>query len=64
MSSNSVKKLFKKYSGQWVSVGENYKRIYAHSPEVDVLVKKIKTGNIKNGLIIRIPTQPTETYVG
>ena len=59
-----MKTLTNKYRGEWVSISKNYKKVYVHSPKADVLVKKIKKSKIKDGIIMRIPSQITTAYVG
>jgi hypothetical protein len=59
-----MKNLVKKYLGEWVSVSDDYKKVYAHSTEVGSLVKKIENKNIKNSIIIRIPSRIPAAYAG
>ncbi len=56
--------LYKKYKGRWVSISEDYSKIYAYSESPDKLIKKIKDKKIKDGLIMKIPTQRYSAYVG
>lgn len=59
-----MKSLIKRFSGEWLSVSRNYKKVYAHSPDAKTLVKKIEDKNIKDAMIIRIPSSIPSTYVG
>jgi hypothetical protein len=59
-----MKNLAKRYLGEWVSVSRDYKKVFAHSARVGTLVEEIESKNIKNSVIIRIPTKIPTAYAG
>lgn len=61
---NFMKLLVNKHKGEWVSVTRDYKKVLAHSKEVDELVVKIRKQKVKNGVIMRVPAYIPTSYAG
>ena len=62
--SATINKLYSRYKDRWVSVSEDYSKVFASSKNLDDLIKEIKEKNLKKGMIIKIPAQKYSAYVG
>lgn len=60
----SIKKLYSKYLGNWISISEDYSQVYEHSKDLDDLIGKLRKRKIKKGMIMKIPNQKYSAYVG
>jgi len=59
-----INKLHSKYKGQWVSVSEDYSKVFASSKNLENLVKEIDKKKLRTGMIVKVPTQLYSAYVG
>ncbi len=59
-----INKLHSKYNGLWVSVSEDYSRVFASSKNLDNLVKEIDKKKLRKGMIVKVPTKVYSAYVG
>ena len=59
-----INKLHSKYKGQWVSVSEDYSKVFASSKNLENLVKEIDKKKLRKGMIVKVPTQKYFAYVG
>lgn len=62
--SGTINKLYSKYKDHWVSVSEDYSKVFASAMNLDDLVEEIKEKKLKKGMIIKIPAQKYSAYVG
>lgn len=60
----SLDKIYSKYLGSWISVSDDYSKVYAHSKQFEGLISKLKRIKTKGGMIMRIPEQKYSAYVG
>ena len=59
-----INNLHTKYKGQWISVSEDYSRVFASSKNLDNLVKEIDKKKLRKGIIVKVPTKMYSAYVG
>ena len=59
-----MNKLFSKYKGHWVSVSEDYSKVFADAVDLDRLVEEVKKKKLRKGIILKVPEQRYSAYVG
>ena len=61
---STLNKLYTKYKDHWVSVSQDYSKVFASSKNLEDLVKEIKEKKFTKGMIIKVPSQKYSAYVG
>ena len=59
-----MKSIVRKYRGEWISISLDYKKVFAHSKDMTLLVEKLNKNESKKGIIMRVPTKMASAYVG